>query len=675
MDATQFYKLMKQIEVGKKLPDAIYLHESALDAIPPKLATIINAVGKALKIRSEDWNLIKLSRKSFSMSLLHYPTFFEESYPSLKQSVTVDLEKLSHKLTDYTNYDNPPILHRKETMITNDHPSFEDFSLITQEGEQAGLYDNPRHIGFKASWEALINSHGYELVDGRLFRSSALSETTDEKKISRDKTAIVRYELSSPLKVLAKHGFLEGQYSIFDYGCGRGDDMRELGAHGIDTLGWDPNFLPDAEKVNSELVNIGFVINVIENRNERIEALQGAWKLTDKLMVASAMLANESYLAQFTTYKDGIITSRNTFQKYFAQSELKLFIELSLDEQAIAVAPGIYFIFKDKCLEQEFLQNRHRRKHSWDHKSQPIDVKEATTKLLFTKHNELFESFWQTCLLLGRCPVIDEFDKYIELVDLVGTIKKGFRLCKSFYDQNDLLVAQQMRREDLLVYFAVGLFGKRKPYKHQPEVTKRDIKAFFDTHANAQTAATELLFKIADIQMIEQECVEANEVLPSSVLSDENGVPHSLTFHKKYLDLLSPLLRIYVSSALQLYGELDDIQLIKIHINSGKLTLLGYEGFDNSPLPQLKVRVKIKMANQDVDFFDYIKVNQRPVLLNKIEYIDEYFNDYKKQFSFSRSFFAALEQVQLTYQIDLVKIDEMLKSKNKVLKGYRLYKV
>ena len=182
MDATQFYELMKQIEVGKKLPDAIYLHESALDAIPPKLATIINAVGKALKIRSEDWNLIKLSRKSFSMSLLHYPTFFEESYPSLKQSVTVDLEKLSHKLTDYTNYDNPPILHRKETMITNDHPSFENFSLITQEGEQAGLYDNPRHIGFKASWEALINSHGYELVDGRLFRSSSLSETTDEKK-------------------------------------------------------------------------------------------------------------------------------------------------------------------------------------------------------------------------------------------------------------------------------------------------------------------------------------------------------------------------------------------------------------------------------------------------------------------------------------------------------------
>lgn len=604
MDAAQFSELVKQIKIGKKLPDAIYLHESALNAIPPKLATIINAIGNALKIPADNWNIVKLSRKSFSMSLLHYPTFIEESYPALQQSVAVDLGKLSHKITDYSNYDNPPILHRKETMVTTDHPAYENFCVITQEGEQAGLYENSRHIGFKASWEALINSHGYELVDGRLFRNSALAQ--DDKKISRDKTAIVRYELSSPMKVLAKHGFLEGQYSIFDYGCGRGDDLRELEAHGLDALGWDPNFLPDAEKLNADLVNIGFVINVIEDRNERIEALQGAWELTDKLLVASAMLANESYLAQFTPYKDGIITSRNTFQKYFTQSELKLFIELSLDEQAIAVAPGIYFIFKDKDLEQEYLQNRHRRKQSWEQKSKPIDIKEATTKLLFTKHGELFDSFWQACLLLGRCPAADEFAHSTELVEVVGTIKKAFRLCKSFYDANDLLIAQQMRREDLLVYFAVSLFGKRKPYKHQPEQTKRDIRAFFDTNTAAQTEATELLFQIADIEKIKQECIAANETLPASVLDHEYDKPHALTFHKQYLDLLSPLLRVYVSSALQLYGELEDIQLIKIHITSGKLTLMGYEDFETAEQPRLKERVKIKMAEQDVDFYDYL---------------------------------------------------------------------
>ena len=611
MNAEQFSELVKHLNVGKKLPDAIYIHASCLAHIPVKLSGLIIAVGKALKIPEDKGNIAKLSRSSFSLSLLHYPSFFEDAYPSLHQSVTVDLAKLSHKITDYSNYDNPPILHRKETMIPTDHAYYEEFCLITTEGEQAGLYDNPRHIGFKASWEAIIHAHGFELVDGRLFRNSALIANQNNKKIARDKTAIVRYELSSPMKLLAKNGFLEGQYSIFDYGCGRGDDLRELEAHGLDALGWDPNFLPDAQKVNADLVNIGFVINVIEDRNERTEALQGAWQLTEKLLVIAAMLANENYLAQFTPYKDGIITSRNTFQKYYSQSELKLFIELSLDEHALAVAPGIYFVFKDKTLEQEFLQNRHRRRHTWEHKTQPLVSKDAQNQLLITQYQELFEQFWQTCLLLGRCPMMDEFSGATQLVELAGSIKKVFRLASAFFDSNELKIAAQMRKEDLLVYFAVGLFGKRKAYKHQSEQTKRDVQAFFGTHTNAQTQAKDLLFKIADIEQIEQECVQANETLPASVLDHEYDRPHSLTFHKKYMDLLSPLLRVYVCSALQLYGELDDIQLIKIHITSGKLTLLGYEDFETAAQPRLKERVKIKMAEQDVDFFDYAADKQQ----------------------------------------------------------------
>jgi hypothetical protein len=272
--------------------------------------------------------------------------------------VNVDLTKLSHRVTNYSEQENPPILHRKETMISKDHELYEHFCMLTQEGETAGLYENSRMIGFKNSWERLIEKHGYELIDGRLFRSSAVNGNTDnEKEIDRHKTAIVRHELSAPMKTLAKNGFLSGEYSIFDYGCGRGDDLRELEAHGLDALGWDPNFRPDAEVVYSDVVNIGFVINVIEDQDERISAVLGAWEASQKLLVVSAMLANESYLAQFTPYKDGVITSRNTFQKYFSQAELKSYIERTLDEEPIAISPGIFYIFKDKNLEQHFLQN------------------------------------------------------------------------------------------------------------------------------------------------------------------------------------------------------------------------------------------------------------------------------------------------------------------------------
>lgn len=623
MNAEQYKELVNSLDVGKKLPDAIYFHKDAFEAIPAILSKFIPIVAKALKVEDENWNLVKVFRKDFRLSLLHYPNFFEDSYPALKQSVSVDLSKLTHKVISYKSQENPPILHRKETMVTKDHKFYNHFCSLTQEGEAAGLYQNSRMIGFKSSWERLIAKNGYELVDGRLFRSSAVETTKeDEKEIDRHKTALVRHELSSPMKTLAKNGFLSGDFSIFDYGCGRGDDLRELEAHGLEALGWDPNFSPDTDKVKSDIVNMGFVINVIEDQDERIDALLGAWGITNKLFIVSAMLANESYLSQFTPYKDGVITSRNTFQKYFTQAELKAYIERVLEEEPIAVSPGIFYVFKDKELEQKFLQNRHKRHYQWQQLTAPKPVSEEQARLLFTQHKELLESFWLCCLAYGRVPADNEFEQSDQIKEIIGSNKKAIKLVTDWFGKEELELASNMRKEDLLIYFSLAMFEGRKAYTHLPDDLKRDIKAFFNTHKIALNQAKELLFKIADINAIADNCIEANDTFPASTLAYEDEQLHSLTLHKKHIEDLPPLLRVYVGAALQLYGELDDIQLIKIHVTSGKVTLLGYENFDNDPTPRLKERVKIKMADQDVDFFDYTNsINQ-----SKLENKKDYFN-------------------------------------------------
>lgn len=673
MNAEQFKELVNSLSIGKKLPDSIYFHKDTLSEVPDALSKFIKVVAKALKIEDDNWNLIKVFRKDFRLSLLNYPLFFEDSYPALEQSVNVDLTKLTHRITKYTEQENPPILHRKETMISKDHELYDHFCMLTQEGEAAGLYDNSRMIGFKNSWQRLISKHGYELVDGRLFRSSAVnSDNNSDKEIDRHKTAIVRHELSAPMKTLAKNGLLSGDYSIFDYGCGRGDDLRELEAHGLDALGWDPNFSPDSDIVNSDIVNIGFVINVIEDQDERMAAVLGAWETTNKLLVISAMLGNESYITQFTPYKDGVITSRNTFQKYFSQAELKIYIERTLDEEPIAISPGIFYIFKDKALEQSFLKNRHKRNYEWKHLTAPKPVSEDQARILFTKHQELLESFWLSCLAYGRIPANDEFKDSAQIKEIVGSNKKALKLVTDWFGKEELELAANMRKEDLLIYFALGMFEGRKTYTNLADDIKRDIKAFFDTHKIALHQAKELLFGIANIEQITKECIKAKDELPASKLSHESGLPHSLTLHKKFIDDLSPLLRVYVYSALQLYGDLDGIQLVKIHITSGKVTLLGYEGFDDTPLPQLKERVKIKMAEQDVDFFDYINENQRPVLLDKVEYIDESFEDFKKQKAFNKRLFENFQEknINLTFN-NLLRI---LLQKGLTITGYRIVK-
>ena len=622
MDHEKFKKLLKDIKLGKKLPDAIYLHVDAFDEIPGALSKFTQIVANALKVSS--WNVAKFSRKEFKLSLLYYPDFYEDSYPALEQAVTVDLKKLEHKVISYKDSENPPKLHRKELFVPESHGMYGLFCEITKEGEDVGLYENTRIIGFKETWKNLIEKKGLTLINGRIAKSSGNgSTTTDDKVVDRHKTAIVRHELSAPMKLLAKNGFLNGDYSIFDFGCGRGDDLTELQAHGIDAVGYDPNFYPESEKVVSDIVNLGFVINVIEDRDERIDVVLQAWELTQKMLVVSVMLASESYISQFTAYKDGVITSRNTFQKYYTQSEIKGFLESVIGDNAVALAPGIFAIFKDKELEQTYQKHRYQRTYEWQQKTSPqLPTDAEKLRIVFAQNEELFKAFWLKCLVLGRCPANDEFSNSDEVRKLAGSHKKAFKLALDFYSEEEFKAAEMMKKEDLLLYFSMSLFDKHKPYTKQPEEVKRDVKAFFGDYKTAKSLATELLFEIADVDKIEAECIFANESLPASKLEHESGKPHSLTVHKTYIDALPLLLRVYVGAALQLYGDIEDIQLVKLHITSGKVTLLGYENFEKEEFPKLKERVKIKMAEQDIDFFDYINSSNINRLNDKSCYVE-----------------------------------------------------
>ncbi len=292
------------------------------------------------------------------ITFLNYPQFEEYAYPSLHECFTVDLSKLSLRKANYSASENPPILHRKETFVLPNHPNFELYCAITKEGEDAGLYENTRTIGFRKNWDRIIRAKGLKLsATGRLeLLASSGSEESNlvsvraehVVEVHRHKTAIVRDKLSQPMQILARHEYLSGEYSILDYGCGKGDDLRELEAHGIDATGWDPMHHPEGQLLVSDIVNLGFVLNVIEDYEERNATLIDAWGYSKKALIVSSMIAGESVISQFTQYKDGVLTSRKTFQKYYSQSEFRSYIERVLDEPAIAVGQGIFSSSKTK---------------------------------------------------------------------------------------------------------------------------------------------------------------------------------------------------------------------------------------------------------------------------------------------------------------------------------------
>ena len=450
--------------------------------------------------------------------------------------------------------------------------------------------------------------------------------------IRREKTAIFRDRLSTPMQMLLKHEFLDGDHSIFDYGCGRGDDLRALESRGIAATGWDPFYAPDGKKIPASVVNLGFVINVIENPKERAQALKSAFALAEKLLVVTVMLDSQSQYKSVQQHADGIVTSTRTFQKYFSQAEMRQYVEQQLQRQPIVVGPGCLFIFKSDEDEQDFLSKRHSHRIAPDELvkwSLPADK----NLRVYERNKDLLEHFWRRCLALGRLPANDEYDRYNELVEKVGSPKKSVSILSSEERTDALREAGKRRQNDLSVFFALNLFERRRSITALSASLQRDIKNFYGTYKAALEFARPLLFSAG----------KAEDILACCDAAAKNGLGHlegqkSLTLSTSIMDQLPPLLRIYIGCAAQLYGDVDSADLVKIHVGSAKLTLTRYDDFKGSALPLMLERIKIDMRAGKVDYFEYGTEYPPHPLYLKSRFLSRRSKAYRQQKAFDDAF-------------------------------------
>lgn len=660
--------------LGKKVLNNIYWHSglTALQAI--EVQQHITEAETLANVQADiDYNVVKYDLNTSALSLLRYANFFDDPFPALEKSYRINLNTQRVEKRDYQASLNPPILHRKELLLNPNHPCIAQFQELTATAEQLGLFENPTRIGFKQAWQNLISDKGFQLVDYQFIPIGNV-ETVDEQSveaaqnanIARHLTALSRSNLSAPMQCLARHGFLNGEFSVFDYGCGKGDDIRNLTANGISVSGWDPHYAPNQPKQAADIVNLGFVINVIENYSERLEALQGAYHLTQQVLVVSAMLINQNAF-NGQRFNDGVITQRNTFQKYFTQTELKEFLTESLNTEAIPVAPGIFFVFKDSDAEQRFLLNRQRSQRNVLRLSQRPAITRAPKLSRYEKFKHLLEPLWQQTLTLGRLPEKTEITQLVELTQCFGTVNKALHCMLEQHDESLLEQARQTRINDLLSYFALQTFSKRKSYKHLDSALQKDIKAFFGDYKNATTTAEAVLFQIGKAEQIATVCQQAAEQ-GLGYLDDNNA----LHLHTSVVEQLPALLRIYIACATLLYGDLEQTDVIKIHSQSGKLSLMRYDDFEHQPLPRLLERVKINLRAQTFDLYQYGETYQPTYLYLKSRIINEEFPNYAEQLLFDEQLLA-LNLFDLTgYGLKPDEFHQILNQARWQIDGFRL---
>jgi DNA phosphorothioation-associated putative methyltransferase len=171
-DADAVDDACRRSPVGKLLPNALYVHRTALEALDP-LLRVYEGCARTYLGAIDGANLIKLDRHSGKVSYLVYPDFDTDPHPALLRSIKLNLRTREIESTDYAVSANPPVLHRKEAFLLPDDPRRPKFDRLTRQEERAGLLYDTATIGTRTGWTDRLRARGYALRGHRLVRSQA----------------------------------------------------------------------------------------------------------------------------------------------------------------------------------------------------------------------------------------------------------------------------------------------------------------------------------------------------------------------------------------------------------------------------------------------------------------------------------------------------------------------
>ena len=388
--------------------------------------------------------------------------------------------------------------------------------------------------------------------------------------IARHKTALHRPELSRPMKLASEDGFLPSGTTVLDYGCGHGGDVRRLRKRGVRAVGWDPVHRPEGELRESELVNIGYVINVIENPGERADAVRRAWDLSQRVLVVSARLQGDVRGVDFEGYEDGCLTGMGTFQKFYRQSELRAWIGELLDERPVPAAPGVFYVFRDDALRQQFVARRYRR-----HRAAP---QPRQSDILFERHRQAFDELIAFMADRGRSPAKWELEASEELIEATGSIKRALLVVRRVTGDEGWDAIAEDRAQDLLIHLALSRFDVRPKYGELADDLRLDVRAFFTSYKAGCELADALLYSLGDVGLLSAECAAA---------TSGKVMPMALYFHVSALPEQSTLVRLYEGCARSFVGEVGDANIVKLSRERPKVSYLSYPDFDTDPHPVL----------------------------------------------------------------------------------------
>ena len=414
---------------------------------------------------------------------------------------------------------------------------------------------------------------------------------------ARHRTAIGRGDLSMPVRQALSDQIFETVSSILDYGCGRGQDVARLSQMGMDARGWDPFFSPDTSLVESEVVFLNYVLNVIEDATERRATLDKAWKLSSRVLVVSCRLKWELSSARGTESGDGIVTSRNTFQHFFSPSELRTFVEEVTGRRCVSPSPGVVYVFRRDEDRFAYLARGTIVGFEW---TDSQDYASAVAELVsFTEER-------------GRPPLFEEIPA--DLVPLLGRLSRRSMLELINKAASAERIAAGVKRStlDTLLYLGTSIFSGRASVADLPMNVQADIKYCFNSYREACARADRLLAKIRDDTYVRGAMRNSPGKLTAS----------ALYVHRRAVPKIPVVLRLYEHCGSVAAGRPSGWNILKLDHRGRRVSWSSYPGFDSDPHPTLDWAYGVEMTSLESGFQRFGDRANRPLLHRKEEFLD-----------------------------------------------------
>ncbi|ETZ41127.1 DNA phosphorothioation-associated methyltransferase family protein [Mycobacterium avium MAV_061107_1842] len=385
--------------------------------------------------------------------------------------------------------------------------------------------------------------------------------------------------------------------SVLDYGCGRGQDTVRLRKMGVAADGWDPYFAPETPLTERDVVLLTYVLNVIEDSEERQKAIKTAWQLATRVMVVSCRLTWELSSIRGDRSGDGIVTSRNTFQRFFTPSEIRKVVEEATGRRCVSPVPGVVYAFRRDEDRFAYLARGAIREFEW---AASEDYASAVGEVISFAEKR------------GRPPLFEEIPDH--LLPQLGRISRRSLLEVINKGASADRVAEGLRRStlDTLLYLGTSIFNGRASFGSLPLGIQADIKHCFKSYREACARADRLLSKIRDDTYIR------------GAMQNSPGKLTATAFyvHRRAVEKVAVVLRLYEYCGFVAAGRPDGWNILKLDHRGRRVSWSSYPQFDSNPHPTLDWTYGVDMSSLESGFQTFGDRANRPLLHRKEEFLD-----------------------------------------------------